>query len=106
MPAENDPQLLHAVQPPSGMQICVQSRPNHQQTLQQHSSGPSEKFQRSPLTDKVAVSVVEKYGATLEIDFKAEVQARVVTRSGEVLAAAEGEPVGAAWDAIARELFS
>jgi hypothetical protein len=29
-----------------------------------------------------------------------------VTRSGEILAAAEGEPVGAAWDAIARELFS
>jgi len=42
----------------------------------------------------------------LGVDSAAEVQARVVTRSGEVLAAAEGEPVGAAWDTIARELLS
>ena len=67
IPAEKDPKLLQEVQPPSGMQICVQSPPIHQQTLQQHSSGPSEKFQRSPLTDRVAVSVVAKYGATFEM---------------------------------------
>ena len=34
----------------------------------------------------------------------AEVQARVVRRSGEVLAAAAGEPAGAGWDAIAAAL--
>ena len=34
----------------------------------------------------------------------AEVQARVVRRSGEVLATAAGEPAGAGWDAIAAAL--
>jgi hypothetical protein len=44
--------------------------------------------------------------AALGVESNADVQARVVTRSGEILAAAAGEPVGDAWDAIARELFS
>lgn len=34
----------------------------------------------------------------------ADVQARVVRRSGEILAAAAGEPAGAGWDAIAAAL--
>ncbi len=34
------------------------------------------------------------------------VQARVVLRSGEILAAAEGEPEGAGWEVIAAALSS
>ena len=55
------------------------------------------------------ITVYGDVGAILRalgVDSTAEVQARVVTRSGEILAAAAGEPVGAAWDAIARELLS
>ena len=55
------------------------------------------------------ITVYSDVGAILTalgVESNAEVQARVVTRSGEILAAAAGEPVGDAWDAIARELFS
>ncbi len=42
----------------------------------------------------------------LDANTTAQIQARVVLRSGQILAMAEGEPEGAAWAAIARELWS
>ncbi|MGI9188075.1 MAG: hypothetical protein ACR2J9_11280 [Gaiellales bacterium] len=42
--------------------------------------------------------------AALDAPSAAEVQARVVRRSGEILASAAGEPAGAGWDAIAAAL--
>ena len=62
-----------------------------------------------PPTLARTITVYSDVGAILTalgVESKAELQARVVTRSGEILAAASGEPIGAAWDTIARELFS